>query len=310
LIGGDVQHILAAVRNRYLFQFQLLTPGGGTRKMIGKKARTDTRKTDSALLNKLTSLAKQVSWGNYAQARRLFELTKTASYPKPISELAEAFGLMIVKVESREFRHEQLVEDLEKTCKELAAAKRTLEGFNRTLEKKVKTRTEQLDAKNDTLSRTMQELRQEIRERKTAEKTLRKLNQEVEQTNRKLQDAYLWMRQKKDRLAARQYRESIVFLTTDDGRIRGFTEKALDLTKKSRSALKACPIQEILRTTEGQTLMELSRLVRPSMPRFTTLRIQGLPADEPVYEAKLTRLDVDDQRFIYIVLYDGQADLS
>jgi PAS domain-containing protein len=264
---------------------------------------TNPRKEDRVLLNKLTSLAKQVSRGNYDRARKLFELTQTASYPQAISELAEAFGMMIVKVESREFRLAQLVEDLERSCKELAAVKRTLETFNRTLEKKVKDRTEQLHLKNGELTRTMQAIKREINERKSAEKNLQRLNQAVEETNRKLQDAYLWMRQQKDQLAARQYRETPVFLTTDDGRICGFTEKALDMTKKSRSALQSCNIQEILLPQEGQTFVDLTRQVRPSMPRFTTLRIQGRPEDERIYEAKLTRLVVDGQRLIYIVLY-------
>jgi DNA repair exonuclease SbcCD ATPase subunit len=265
--------------------------------------KTDPRKADIVLLNNLTSLAKQVSRGNYRRARGLFEFTHTASYPKAIAELAEAFGMMIVKVESREFRLAQLVEDLGRSCKELAAAKRTLETFNRTLEKKVKARTEQLHLKNDKLTRTMQEIKREVNERKSAEKNLQRLNKEVEETNRKLRDAYLWMRQQKDQLAARQYRESVVFLTTDEGRICGFTEKALDMTKKSRAALQNCNIQEILLLQGGETFAAFTRQVRPSMPRFTTLRIQRVPQDEQVYEAKLTRLVVDGQRLIYIVLY-------
>jgi len=263
----------------------------------------ESRKVDRVLLSKLTSLAKQVARGNYGRARKRFELTKPATCPKAVSELAEAFGTMVVKVESREFRLAGLVEDLERTCKELAAAKRTLETSNKRLETKLKNRTQQLHEKNSALSRTMKEIKQESNERKLAEKNLQRLNQEIETTNRKLQDAYLWMRQKKDQLAARQYRESPVFLTSDDGRICGFTEKALDMTQKSRSALQNTNIQEVLRPREGQTFADLTRQVRPSMPLSTTLSVRGGPDHDRIYEAKLTRLVVDGKRLIYVVLY-------
>ena len=206
--------------------------------MTGQKTQSrDGRKIDTVLMHELTRLAKQVSRGNYTRAKGLFEMTKTSAYPKPIAELAEAFGMMIVKVESREFKLEHLIDDLEKSCKELAAAKKTLEAFNLTLEKRVKDRTEQLHQKNSELARVLQNLKGEVRERKQAEKNLRQLNQQIEETNGKLQDAYLAMRQIKDHWVARQYKESMIFLTADNGRIRGFTEKALEITKKSRSEL-------------------------------------------------------------------------
>ena len=61
---------------------------------------------------------------------------------------------------------------------------------------------------------------------------------QLEEANRKLMDASLWMRQKKNQLAARQYVESIVFLVDDEGRIFGITENAMEMTKKSRSDLQ------------------------------------------------------------------------
>ncbi|MCE5280963.1 MAG: hypothetical protein LLG93_02580 [Deltaproteobacteria bacterium] len=258
-------------------------------------------KKDSALLKKLTHLAKQISRGNYTRAKKIFELTKASTYPRPITELAEAFGMMLVKVESREFKLEQLVEDLGVSCKKLTSAQRTLRAFNRTLEKKIAARTEQLREKNLELSRAMQNLKGEIRERQQAQRDLQRLNEEVEGINQKLQDAYLQMRQEKDQLAARKFQESIFFLTTDDGRICGFTEKALQLTKKSRSVLQNSNVQEILTPLKGQSFADLSHHVRPGFPSFTTLQV-GTP-EAQTCEATLTRFSVDGQRFICIVLY-------
>jgi len=42
---------------------------------------------------------------------RLFDLAKKGRYPGIFSELAESFGMMMVKVEAREFRLKQIIEE-------------------------------------------------------------------------------------------------------------------------------------------------------------------------------------------------------
>ncbi|MCX5825731.1 MAG: hypothetical protein NTY86_20160 [Deltaproteobacteria bacterium] len=273
------------------------------------KRKTPIKRTqenpERALLHKLTGLTKQISRGNYAHAKKLFELTVTSAYPKPISELAESFGMMIVKVESREFKLTQLIEDLERSCKELSAAKKKLEAFNQTLERQVFDRTEQLHGKNNELNHALKNLKKENKERKLAEKNLKQLYQQIEVTNQKLQDAYFWMRQEKNQLEARKYKESIIFLTADDGRICGFTEQAREITKKSRADLQDGNIQDFLVPHEGQAFIDLIRQVRPRMSNFTTLRLKlkGHPENGPVYDAKLTHIVVESKRLFYMVLY-------
>ncbi|MBU3950771.1 MAG: adenylate/guanylate cyclase domain-containing protein [Proteobacteria bacterium] len=61
------------------------------------------------LLKTLLDAAKKVSMGTYDQTDNLMELTNHEKYPALVSELAEAFGMMIVQVESREFNLEQLL---------------------------------------------------------------------------------------------------------------------------------------------------------------------------------------------------------
>jgi hypothetical protein len=271
------------------------------------KSKTPIKQTqenpERALLRKLTGLTKQISRGNYAQAKKLFELTAICTYPKQISELAESFGMMIVKVESREFKLEQLIDDLERSCKELSAAKKKLEVFNQTLERQVFDRTEQLHGKNNELNQALKNLKQENKERKLAEKNLKQLNRQIEVTNQKLQDAYLWMREKKDHLEARKYKESIIFLTADDGRLCGFTEHAREITKKSCADLQDGYIQDFLVSSEGQEFKDLIRQVRPRMSHLATFRLKDRPEDGPVYEAKLTHMVIEGKRLFYIVLY-------
>ncbi len=68
------------------------------------------------LLEMLNSLCKKIAAGTYEQSDvdKLFDLAKTQKYPGIFSELAESFGMMMVKVEAREFQLKQTIEELEK----------------------------------------------------------------------------------------------------------------------------------------------------------------------------------------------------
>ncbi len=82
------------------------------------------------LLEHLMKLAEQVSRGRYGKPEGIFELTKTGTYPERIVELAESFGMMIVKVEAREFQLQQTIDKLKETNRELDAAKKQLAHEN------------------------------------------------------------------------------------------------------------------------------------------------------------------------------------
>ena len=82
------------------------------------------------VLEHLIVLCKEFASGNYDKVDDLLELTKEQEEPKLIAELAESFGMMIIQIEAREFRLEQIIEDLEKTKKELEIAKKRLAREN------------------------------------------------------------------------------------------------------------------------------------------------------------------------------------
>ena len=50
-----------------------------------------------------------------ADSDRLFDLAKKGRYPGILCEMAESFGMMMVKVEAREFKLKKTIEELEKT---------------------------------------------------------------------------------------------------------------------------------------------------------------------------------------------------
>ena len=61
-------------------------------------------------------MQKKIAQGEYDQSDvdKIFELAKTQRYPSLFSELAESFGMMVTKLEAREYRLKQMIEDLEK----------------------------------------------------------------------------------------------------------------------------------------------------------------------------------------------------
>jgi len=82
------------------------------------------------LFEMLNSACKKIATGQYeiSDADKLFEFAKKDRYPSVLAELAESFGMMLVKVEAREFERSQIIE-------ELAKAKAELEDYSQGLEK-------------------------------------------------------------------------------------------------------------------------------------------------------------------------------
>ena len=64
----------------------------------------------------MNTICKKIASGKYDQSDvdRLFDLSKTQKYPGIFTELAESFGMMMVKVEARETHLKQIIEELEK----------------------------------------------------------------------------------------------------------------------------------------------------------------------------------------------------
>ncbi|HAJ26575.1 MAG TPA: hypothetical protein DCG53_04915 [Syntrophus sp. (in: bacteria)] len=129
---------------------------------------THLHRSEIKLLDRLHDLFRAVSEGRYnrEQAKDLFDLTIREKYPAWLTEMAESFSMMMIKVETREFHLDQVIEDLRQ-------AKMSLEDYSRSLEQKVDERTWELRQKNELLET-------EIQERLVVEKALQKANHELE----------------------------------------------------------------------------------------------------------------------------------
>ena len=73
------------------------------------------------LFEMLNQACKKIASGDYDQqdAERLFELAKRERYPSLLADLAESFGMMMVKIEAREYKMKQVVEELEQAKSKL-----------------------------------------------------------------------------------------------------------------------------------------------------------------------------------------------
>jgi len=132
----------------------------------------DSYLAEIKLLDRLHTLFKEVSEGRYnrKQAKELFDLTIKEKYPEWLTEMAESFCMMMIKVETREFH-------LEKVIEELRLAKVSLEEYSKSLEQKVDERTSELRMKNELLET-------EMRQRLIVEKELQKVNHELERLSK------------------------------------------------------------------------------------------------------------------------------
>ncbi|PKN67967.1 MAG: sigma-54-dependent Fis family transcriptional regulator [Deltaproteobacteria bacterium HGW-Deltaproteobacteria-15] len=85
---------------------------------------------ERVLFTDLALVCEEIAKGRYKRAKQLFELTKEEKYPSLIARLAESFGMMMVKVEAREYHLEGVIENLRNAQKELAASRNKLAEEN------------------------------------------------------------------------------------------------------------------------------------------------------------------------------------
>ncbi|HVA11627.1 MAG TPA: hypothetical protein VNF99_00120 [Stellaceae bacterium] len=97
------------------------------------------------LIATLSGLCKEVAAGSFGKIDALFRMTGDAGQPVVVTELAEAFGMMVVQLEAREFRLTQTIEDLRETQRELDAACAALAGENKNLKQQVGDLSIQID---------------------------------------------------------------------------------------------------------------------------------------------------------------------
>lgn len=93
---------------------------------------------EKELLETLTNLCESIAWEQPTDENKLFALTEKGAAPEQFGRLAEAFGMMLVKVEARELQYAQLINDLKTRNIELETTKKILSEQNNHLSQTIK----------------------------------------------------------------------------------------------------------------------------------------------------------------------------
>jgi membrane protease YdiL (CAAX protease family) len=80
-------------------------------------------------LGQLAAAANKVAEGDYQSAKEIYAFTKPGAHSEDVQNLAEAIGMMAVKVEAREFRLERALEEIRRTNVALLEASQTRAEF-------------------------------------------------------------------------------------------------------------------------------------------------------------------------------------
>ena len=91
----------------------------------------------TGLYSLLTRLCGDLAVGRRTDADALFSLTREGAGPEGLVRLAESFGMMLVRVEAREFQNAQLIQELRAKNAELETLHKFLSERNDALEKTV-----------------------------------------------------------------------------------------------------------------------------------------------------------------------------
>ncbi len=141
----------------------------------------------------------------------------------------------------------------------------------------------------------------DVTERKEMEERLFRLNWDLEETNRKLQEAYARMRDRRDVLRQSRYEEDIGFLVDRDGRIEWVSETALSFSGKPRSAVIGALLPELLPEEGREGLRKAIREAWMGVTFPCTVRFASKEGETADMQVKMTRLTSLDTRRLWVV---------
>jgi PAS domain-containing protein len=134
------------------------------------------------------------------------------------------------------------------------------------------------------------------------EDNLLSLNCELQETNKKLQEAYRWMRDSRDLLRKSRYEEGLAFLVDREGQIEWISEKVLEYTGKPRNELIASNIMDLIHLSCRNHLEQALKQAWIGSINPIKVEITFVRAEERLFEAKISRLTSSEQRRLLVLL--------
>ncbi len=154
------------------------------------------------MLEQLSVAVENLAMGRYGDHEQLFAMTDSSQYPAMIARFAEAFGMMAVKVEAREFRLEQMVGDLTVARDELTLTNQRLQQSLRELQQAQMQLIQQ--AKLETVGRLAAGVAHEVKN------PLAIIQLGVDFLGRELQDTPVWCETVQDMADAVQRADRVI----------------------------------------------------------------------------------------------------
>jgi len=146
-------------------------------------------------------------------------------------------------------------------------------------------------------------LQKEINNRIAAEEEQVALNKKIEEANRQLGLAYAKMKESRDKLIGNLFNEELGFILSADGIIQGVTERAIEHTHKARNVLIGSSMNDLLNESSRNVLTTELKQAWKGMVRSIPVELSDEFGVKTSFEMKLTRLSLDDKRFLLAILH-------
>lgn len=135
----------------------------------------DDTSTYEKILDSLIQAVRSAGANNFQYDAHIFELAKTDKYPPSIADLAESFGMMIVKIEARELRLMQTISELENAHARLKEELQKKEAVTATLQKERNQLEDQIRERRGEIVKSNHKLQIEILARRRIEEERERL---------------------------------------------------------------------------------------------------------------------------------------
>jgi PAS domain S-box-containing protein len=163
------------------------------------------------------------------------------------------------------------------------------------LEHRVNERTEELSKANARLT-------QEIAERKQAEEDSMTAHDQLKEANRNLELAYAQLKDAKDRISSQLHEEEIAFLTDEEGRIVGVSDKAAEVAGQSRLKLMNRNIGDLLEPESGKKLRKQMKKTRVGVFHQTSILFTEKERSPKLFRARMMALNMEKGKMLLFLV--------
>lgn len=111
----------------------------------GGRAPDEVCEEGAPVLPVLLALCQELAAGRYERVSELLDLTGDDAVAPDLQALTEAFGMMVVKLEAREMRLSQTIEDLQEAHRQLEVLHRQVQQENVVLRRQVEEMSIEID---------------------------------------------------------------------------------------------------------------------------------------------------------------------